>query len=308
MVHNQHMNKDEIDFLGIGLPRSGTTWLWNVLRHHPDVWMPPRKELHYFDRSLKYAPSSFMAGDTFLKRLIGKQVENQAFRRIFIGSLFKTFLLPINWRNIRWTLHFLLGTMDDHWYISLFKTKGEKVKGEITPAYCILDSTDVQHVEELFPDLKLILLLRNPVERSWSGLRLNWKLGKFRDMDKPEKVIAEAERLCKSPYADYLRAIKTWKSFFPENNLLIGFYDDIILHPQELTKRIFEFLEINTSINLPEKLLSRKFYGAKYAVMPIEVAKIFAQNYLPYIEELSTWYPGYPSKWLTDIHNILMQN
>src|SRR6266508_2090579 len=37
-------------FLGIGVPRAGTTWLYELLRTHPDVYVPlRRKELSYFD-------------------------------------------------------------------------------------------------------------------------------------------------------------------------------------------------------------------------------------------------------------------
>jgi len=38
------------NFLVIGAPRSGTTWIEKNLRAHPDVFMPSRKELHFFDR------------------------------------------------------------------------------------------------------------------------------------------------------------------------------------------------------------------------------------------------------------------
>ena len=38
------------DFLVIGAQRAGTTWLHRVLRQHPSLWLPPVKELHYFDR------------------------------------------------------------------------------------------------------------------------------------------------------------------------------------------------------------------------------------------------------------------
>ena len=37
------------DFLCIGAQRSGTTWLYQNLRRHPEIWMPPAKEIHYFD-------------------------------------------------------------------------------------------------------------------------------------------------------------------------------------------------------------------------------------------------------------------
>lgn len=36
-------------FIGIGTGKAGTTWLWGMLRQHPDVFLPDEKELHYFD-------------------------------------------------------------------------------------------------------------------------------------------------------------------------------------------------------------------------------------------------------------------
>lgn len=39
------------NFLGIGVPRGGTTWLHTLLSSHPDVYMPVRrKEIRFFDR------------------------------------------------------------------------------------------------------------------------------------------------------------------------------------------------------------------------------------------------------------------
>jgi hypothetical protein len=36
-------------FIGIGAGKSGTTWIWEMLRRHPDVFLPDEKELHYFN-------------------------------------------------------------------------------------------------------------------------------------------------------------------------------------------------------------------------------------------------------------------
>jgi hypothetical protein len=36
-------------FIGIGAGKSGTTWLWEMLRKHPDVFLPEQKELQYFN-------------------------------------------------------------------------------------------------------------------------------------------------------------------------------------------------------------------------------------------------------------------
>ena len=37
------------NFLGIGAQKSGTTWLHANLSQHPQIWMPPVKEIHYLD-------------------------------------------------------------------------------------------------------------------------------------------------------------------------------------------------------------------------------------------------------------------
>ena len=44
------------DFLCIGMSRSGTDWLRGHLRGHPDVWMPPIKEMTYFDDGRDFSP------------------------------------------------------------------------------------------------------------------------------------------------------------------------------------------------------------------------------------------------------------
>lgn len=54
------------DFLGIGAQRAGTTWLYENLRCHPEVFLPEHKELHYFDetfhRSLRFYAKQFEPG------------------------------------------------------------------------------------------------------------------------------------------------------------------------------------------------------------------------------------------------------
>lgn len=45
-------------FLVTGAQKAGTTWLNNVLSSHEELWLPPVKELHYFDNHEKYKPES----------------------------------------------------------------------------------------------------------------------------------------------------------------------------------------------------------------------------------------------------------
>src|SRR5262245_8764381 len=54
------------------------------------------------------------------------------------------------------------------WYRSLF-VSSDRVEGEITPAYAILPPRQVAEIAATFPDLRLIYILRNPIDRAWSS-------------------------------------------------------------------------------------------------------------------------------------------
>lgn len=64
------------NFLVIGVPRAGTTWLYEQLLAHPDVYVPPqRKEVHFFDRYFERGSSwyaQFFPDDGATYRQIGE--------------------------------------------------------------------------------------------------------------------------------------------------------------------------------------------------------------------------------------------
>jgi len=56
------------DFLGIGAQKSGTTWLYQNLAAHPQIWMPPVKELHYLDHKPKPLPVRLVSRKNFHRK------------------------------------------------------------------------------------------------------------------------------------------------------------------------------------------------------------------------------------------------
>jgi hypothetical protein len=42
-------------FLGIGVPKGATTWLYDLLDTHPDVWLAQGREIHFFDRKIYFS-------------------------------------------------------------------------------------------------------------------------------------------------------------------------------------------------------------------------------------------------------------
>lgn len=52
------MNKDGPDFICIGAQASGSSWLYQQLKEHPDFDLPDKKEIHYFDKKKSTQTSS----------------------------------------------------------------------------------------------------------------------------------------------------------------------------------------------------------------------------------------------------------
>jgi len=66
------------DFFVVGAPKCGTTSLHEYLRQHPQIFMPQRKELHYFGSDLQF----FKAPRLTLPDYIGHFTPNRSHRRI----------------------------------------------------------------------------------------------------------------------------------------------------------------------------------------------------------------------------------
>ena len=69
------------------------------------------------------------------------------------------------------------------WYRSCFNV-GEKKNGEITPAYAMLPVETIREIHALNPALRVIYILRNPIDRAWSSARMA--------LERAEMTLAEA--------------------------------------------------------------------------------------------------------------------
>ena len=57
------------------------------------------------------------------------------------------------------------------------------LSGDITPAYSMLNDEIIERITGYFPNLKVIFLARDPVERAWSQLSMGVRLGRIRPFD-----------------------------------------------------------------------------------------------------------------------------
>lgn len=290
------------DFLGIGAPRSGTSWLAKNLSRHPDLWTPPLKELHYFDQ--RAAEPSFGAP---VARLFAKQNADDWYPWVWRYQL-KTRLSGHRERldpgSLLWDLRFFARSPSDRWYASLFEDGKGKTKGEITPQYSILEEEGVARIHSLMPSARILFLTRNPIERVYAASV--WRLHMLiaRNLLKGQTVEEATEEQLLEGFdhpevraeTNYLPILEKWQRYYPADQIFVGFIEDVHFHPVRLLRHIYNFLAVDPSF--AQKALKGKVNARSPKQMPGWVATHLARRYHKDLELLSEAFGGYTSFWL----------
>ena len=204
------------DFLCIGAHKAGTTWLYQQLDSHPDFWMPPVKELHYFDQLSR------------VKRAAHPRCRDERDRR-FLERLTSLSAEPgIDLEN----------------YGRLFEPKASLFSGDISPNYSTLSDEVIREVVGYFPNLKVIFLVRDPVERVWSHLSMEVHYHQIEpfdvtNIDEVNRNLLRQGMLLRSyPSA----VVARWKRYVYPEQFRVYFFDDLQTNPAELRRSILRFL------------------------------------------------------------------
>lgn len=221
------------DFLCIGAQKAGTSWLNNVLREHPRIFMPPVNELHFFDRVHKSAPLRSRHADLARKTILREKRNGDAVDEDYL-------------RYLDHLLSFSHTTPE--WYEAAYSwpvADGTRM-GDITPSYLELPRKHVAYAREFLGPVKLILIVRRPADRLLSQLRM-WAARDDRtDMpqDEQEWMDLFLDMTAKSDRGGYQRGIRLWRSHFGPEQLLVLPFGDIRADPAGLIGRIEKHLDI----------------------------------------------------------------
>jgi hypothetical protein len=288
-------------FIGIGAQKAGTTWLYAQLCQHPNIWMPPVKELHYFDRSPRYNSPSGLDASSPLLRFIGRDPFHRRQSTKVLRSITGN-IVSGNYGILKWSLRWFFGSCDDHWYQSLFDHGNpEIVSGEITPSYSILNAEDIERMKQLCPSAKIVLLVREPVERAWSAMRFYKRIGRFRgELDSVSDVLAVLSQEEHRRRGDYASILEDFTRFFNPRQILICFYDCIETKPKQLLADIYSFLGVACISGDKRQLSTRRNVSPSHE-MPSEIRDWLVDTYKPSIEFLATKYGGYFTHWLENL-------
>jgi len=201
-------------FLGIGVQKAGTSWLWKMLTFHPRLHLPGPKEQHYFDREIETVPLEA--------------------------------------------------------YAARFKTDDARVAGEITPAYAVLPEARVALIRRVMPEVRLFILLRNPVDRAWSQALMNLVTQPDRRYEDvaPAEFFAHFDSAHATARGSYLRAIDLWEKHFSKEQFLVDFYEQISVAPRALLGRVMRHVGVEPPGDWSGYPVEKVFFKGMDVVMP----------------------------------------
>jgi hypothetical protein len=251
------------DFLIIGPQRTGTTWLHRNLLHHPNIFLPHTKELYFFNH---------------LKIENVKEKTYTSDRLEWYASQFSINLIKYYKKNL--TLFKSYRSLRNLDY-NIKRFFSPIAKGEATASYAAMPEELIKEIFVLNPSIKILLMIRNPVERAWSDAKLSLlKLpGRaFEDLD-----FKEFENFYSNEYiahcGEYTTIIQNWEKYTKTNNFFIGIFDNISKDPMNLLNNIFHFLDLPYDVDLLRSdTITKKINPTTSQKMP-EQHKTYLQDF-----------------------------
>ena len=185
-------------------------------------------------------------------------------------------------------------------YLKFFKPGLGKVKGEISPSYATIPLPRIRFIHRLIPDLKIIFLLRNPVDRAWSHAKFPMVTGRNWDFESisPEFFFEFfRSRRCRAS-GEYTLLLRNWESFFPPEQIFIGFFEDIVSCPQQLLEQIFRFLGVSTRVDWETFPYRHRILPGADIPCPPEYVQFLRELYRDELERLEQRFGDRVKTWL----------
>jgi len=276
-------------FVCIGAQKAGTTWLARMLSRHPDLFMTPVKEIHYFDH---------IAGIT--RHLSDRR--RRARRRKYYQRLWTQWN---RWPELRgqglWYRGYMSNPIDDSWYASLFNQRqGSRFAGEATPEYALIGEEGFAHMKRLAPGMRVLYILRNPVERTWSQLlHICRREGLRPDRLEPEELLASTRAPVFAAHGDYVAVLDALDRAFRPEQVRIDFFEQVHADRDGALERICGFIGLDYDpVWFGET--GRRFNPSEPAPMPAEVREHFRNEYAGMVGELESRLGALPEAWEMD--------
>lgn len=125
------------------------------------------------------------------------------------------------------------------WYERQFEPdNGKTIKGEFSPTYLYCPFA-AERIKRHFPEVKLIVSLRDPVSRAYSQYFHNKRVGVIANISF-ERALKEVRSFIEKGF--YRKHLRRYYSLFPRRNIKVVIFEDIISNPKKVIKELYKFL------------------------------------------------------------------
>lgn len=249
------------DFMFVGPQRTGSFWLYENLRWHPQIFVE-RKEIYYFN--------------------VLDQPAHRKFRSAELNWYLAHFRQqPLDW--LKKTLHAALKHRERYAPIR---------RGEGTASYAAMRREYIAEILALRPDIRIIIMVRDPVARAWSHA--------YKDLvQRPRRRVedvptAEFEKFFRGPYqlacGSYMQIIDTWTALLRPGHLHIAWFADIRQRPVPMMQDIYRFLDVRDDAKYVGAGAEEIINPAARSGPPEPCLRILRDLFAPEIERLTTRY------------------
>ncbi|MEE4186216.1 MAG: sulfotransferase [Gammaproteobacteria bacterium] len=226
-------------FICVGAEKSGSTALYDNLRTHPDVYMSPIKEPNFF------------ATDVRVANFRDDYVRHEKHKGLDLDAYFRMDPLPDRWGAY---------LENPEHYLRLFAAgKAAKARGEVSNSY-LYSSAAAQNIADSLPDVRILVVLREPVARAFSHYRAMVRDGRaLRDclIDEVTYDSAFPDRRWGSchGYVDhglYARQIERLYAAIDPGRIKVILADDFFANTAQVMQEVFTFLGLRPLAHKPE--------------------------------------------------------
>ncbi|MEM7186779.1 MAG: sulfotransferase, partial [Bacteroidota bacterium] len=204
------MSALKVDFFVIGVARGGTTSLYHYLQQHPDIFLPKVKECNFFSEV------ESMDESVYEDPKPGKEYHMKIIRSPKV-------------------------------YQSLYsEARLDQLKGEISPAY-VWDAGSAQKILQHNPEARLIVSLRNPIERAFSHYLMHFQTGYEKAPTFEEALKAPKREIWGggNQYLEmglYFEQLKAYFDLFPPEHIKVLVSEEWTRNNGEALNEIYGFL------------------------------------------------------------------
>lgn len=270
------------DLICIGAQKAATTWFDNLLRKDSAFYQPWIKELHYFTQIHKsgheYTTAHRAAGAAKIRKIVRENPKHvRAVELIAAADLLER------------------PEVDDDWYGSVF---AQALPGQVcvdtSPSYLQLPEAGVRHLMGLNPAVKLLLFVRDPVDRAWSHIRMNLKKGII-PKEAVEFVLSGQRVKQYVENSEYRNSMTLWRKHSAPGQFNVVLYDEVAADPGSVMSRVYGIAGI-----APPKAsgaVDREVHKGQDMDFPKPLRARLLARLAPQFEFLAAEFPDAVAKW-----------